>query len=189
MSRNRHHHHNHERDYIMKSIQDLQADMAANTSAEASVLILVNGLAAQLRNLTTQGQPVDPQAINDLATQLETNTAGLGSALLTNTSSSPVSTGASMPAPVNGQNINTTPVVNNPDNPPAPSQPGLAAGQPPVTAVGADAAIGSTVGPSGSVGGSGTTLAPNASVLPGPAEPNDHPTPPSPFLPTESTVA
>jgi hypothetical protein len=70
---------------LMKTFAQLQADVAANTTVDASVVTLVSGLVSQLQALSAAGTPVDPAAIDALATQLETNTASLSAAVTANT--------------------------------------------------------------------------------------------------------
>lgn len=72
--------------FIMKTLTDLQNDVAAETTAEQSAITLLGGLSAQIAALkTTQTDPDTAAAIDALATQVETNTASLASAVTANT--------------------------------------------------------------------------------------------------------
>lgn len=74
---------------IMKTVEDLKNDVAAETAVDASIVTLVNGLAAQLKALSAGGTPVDPAVIDSLATQLESDTAGIAAAVTANTPAVP----------------------------------------------------------------------------------------------------
>jgi len=83
----------------MKSLADLQADVAADTVVEQSAVTLINGLAAQLKALSAAGTPVDPAVIDSLATTLEANAASLGAAVAANTVANPAPAPAPAPTP------------------------------------------------------------------------------------------
>lgn len=82
---------------LMKTLADLQADVAANTGVTASAVTLISGIAAQLKNLSAAGTPVDPAEIDALATQLEQNSANLSAAVVANTPAAPAT--AAQPTP------------------------------------------------------------------------------------------
>lgn len=71
---------------MAKTIQDLTNDVANEQTVEASAITLLNGLTASIAALKTQGtDPATAAAIDALASQVETNTAGLSAAVTTNT--------------------------------------------------------------------------------------------------------
>jgi DNA-binding transcriptional LysR family regulator len=71
---------------MMKTLADLQADVAAETTQEKSLETLVSGMAAQIAALkTTQTDPATAAAIDSLATQIEQNTSDLSNAVTANT--------------------------------------------------------------------------------------------------------
>lgn len=71
---------------IMKTLADLQNDVAADTTAEQSAITLLGGLSAQIAALkTTQTDPNTAAAIDALATEVETNTSTLAAAVTANT--------------------------------------------------------------------------------------------------------
>lgn len=64
----------------MATLDQLTADVAADTSAVNSAIILINGLAAQIKAAGT-----DPVALKALTDQLEANTSSLATAVTANT--------------------------------------------------------------------------------------------------------
>jgi hypothetical protein len=68
----------------MSALDDLTAQVAANTSAEQSAITLIQGLSAQLSAAST-----DPAKIQALASQLNTSAAALSAAILANTPAAP----------------------------------------------------------------------------------------------------
>lgn len=66
---------------LMKTLADLQADVAALADVDASAIALIQGLADQIRNLP----PNDAAAIDALATQVEEQKAALAAAITANT--------------------------------------------------------------------------------------------------------
>ncbi len=70
----------------MQTLADLQADVAASTTAEQSAITLLTGLSAQIAALkTTQTDPATAAAIDALATQVTAGTSGLSAAVVANT--------------------------------------------------------------------------------------------------------
>lgn len=67
---------------IMATIADLQAAVARNTDAEASVVTLLRGISQQLKDAKASG---DPAALDAVIKQLDDNTTNLGSAVVENT--------------------------------------------------------------------------------------------------------
>ncbi len=70
---------------LMKTLADLQADVAAETTVESSLLAAFKGLqdqVAALKQPTTD--PATATAIDALATQIESNTAGMTAAVQAN---------------------------------------------------------------------------------------------------------
>lgn len=65
---------------IMATLDQLTADVAADTSAVNSAITLINGLAAQIKAAGT-----DPVALKALTDQLEANTSSLATAVTANT--------------------------------------------------------------------------------------------------------
>jgi hypothetical protein len=78
----------------MAILDTLTADVTANTSAVASTVQLVTNIVAQLKALQAQGT-VDPAALSQLTTQLESNNAALAAAVVANTISAPPAGNAS----------------------------------------------------------------------------------------------
>lgn len=74
---------------IMALIDDLAADVAAQTTVEKSAVTLLNNLSAQLAAAGTD--PVKLQAIKD---QLDSNTADLAAAITSNTPADPSQSGS-----------------------------------------------------------------------------------------------
>lgn len=71
---------------IMKSLSDLQADVAAEDTVIASNNVLLTGLSAQIAALkTTQTDPATAAAIDALASDVEASTASLSAAVTANT--------------------------------------------------------------------------------------------------------
>lgn len=68
----------------MSAIDDLTANVAADTTVDQSAITLLNGLKAALD--AAIGDPVALQALSD---QLGSNVAGLSAAVLANTPSEP----------------------------------------------------------------------------------------------------
>ena len=77
---------------LVKTIDDLQADVTAQTTVVQSTITLLNGIAAQLK--AAAGEPAKILAI---ATGLEANTAALAAAVTANTAPAPAP--APSPAP------------------------------------------------------------------------------------------
>lgn len=71
---------------IMKTLTDLQADVAAETTVASSAVTLLSGLSAQIAALkSTQTDPATAVAIDALASQVESSTADLSAAVTANT--------------------------------------------------------------------------------------------------------
>ena len=77
----------------MALLDPLTAEVANDTTVEASVLTLINGLAAQIAANT-----VNPVALQALVTQLQTNDAAIAAAVVANTPATPVAPPAPAPA-------------------------------------------------------------------------------------------
>lgn len=71
---------------IMATIQELQAAVTRNTDAENSVIVLLEGISQQLKEAKASG---DPAAIEAVISQLDSNTARLGAAVVANTPAAP----------------------------------------------------------------------------------------------------
>ena len=67
---------------VMADLSSLQAQVQANTEVEASAVVLIQGIAAQLAAAKT-----DPAAIQALSDQLKASADGLAAAVTANTSS------------------------------------------------------------------------------------------------------
>jgi hypothetical protein len=70
----------------MATLADVQASVAAQTTVEASVVTLINGLAQQLKVALAANDPVAVQALVD---QISANTKGLSDAVTANTPATP----------------------------------------------------------------------------------------------------
>lgn len=68
----------------MATIAELQAAVARNTDAEASVVTLLKGISQQLKDAKASS---DPAAIDAVIAQIDANTAKLGAAVVENTDS------------------------------------------------------------------------------------------------------
>lgn len=77
---------------IMPSMQDLKDSVTRNTSAEQSIVTLLNGISQQLKDAQASS---DPQAIQDVITQIDANSKALSDAVTANTSAAPPVTPAS----------------------------------------------------------------------------------------------
>lgn len=80
---------------IMSALTDLQAEVAATVSVEASAVTLIEGIAAQLQNLLANSPTPDPE-LQALTDQLTASAAALGAAITANT---PVATPTPAPTP------------------------------------------------------------------------------------------
>jgi hypothetical protein len=69
---------------IMSALDDLTAQVTANTSLEQSAITLIQGLAAQLAAAGT-----DPAKLAALTTQLNSSSAALAAAITANTPAAP----------------------------------------------------------------------------------------------------
>jgi hypothetical protein len=65
---------------IMAQLDALTTQVKANTDAEASAVILLNGLAAKIAQIAT-----DPVAVKALSDELKTSADALGAAIVANT--------------------------------------------------------------------------------------------------------
>lgn len=86
---------------IMKTLADLQADVAAETAVEQGAITLLGGLSAQIAALkSTQTDPATAAAIDALATSVEANSSSLAAAVTANTPAAapPADQGAGDPA-------------------------------------------------------------------------------------------
>lgn len=93
-------------DEIMTALTDLQAEVAATATVEASAVALIQGIATQLAALLAQ-TPNPDSAIVDLTNQLAASAAALGAAITANTPA------ATPPA-------DTPPATTPPDTTPTP---------------------------------------------------------------------
>lgn len=66
----------------LAALDDLKAQVTANTEIEASAIVLIQGIAAQLKAAIAAG---DPAALTALADQLHTSAAALADAVTANT--------------------------------------------------------------------------------------------------------
>lgn len=78
----------------MAAIDDLAAQVKANTDAEASAVQVIEGLAAQI--LQTAG---DPAKVTALTAQLKASADALGAAIVANTPAAPAAPAAPVPTP------------------------------------------------------------------------------------------
>jgi len=69
---------------LKMSIDELKAKVDAETTVNKSAIALLNGLAAQLREIAT-----DPAKVQALADQLDANTKELSEAVTANTPATP----------------------------------------------------------------------------------------------------
>lgn len=69
---------------IMKTLDDLKADVAAQKTVTDGLSAAIKGIADQIRNLPSN-DPATQQAISDLADEVEANTAAIGQAVIDNT--------------------------------------------------------------------------------------------------------
>lgn len=73
----------------MASIDDLKAAVARETAVEQSVITLLAGISQQLKDLkASQGDKIDPAALDEIIAGLDANTAKLGEAVTANTPAS-----------------------------------------------------------------------------------------------------
>lgn len=71
---------------MTKTLTDLQADVAAETTVNQSAVTLLQGLSAQIAALKNAGtDPTTAAAIDALAAQVEGNTSSLSDAVTANT--------------------------------------------------------------------------------------------------------
>lgn len=70
----------------MAALDDLQAQVQANTNLEQSAVTLIQGLAKQITDAVNSN---DSSALQALAQQLNTSAAALGSAISANTPADP----------------------------------------------------------------------------------------------------
>lgn len=73
-----------EQETMSKELDDLTAQVKANTDLEASAVSLIEGIAAQLAAAAT-----DPVKVSALAGQLQASAAALSAAIFANTTPSP----------------------------------------------------------------------------------------------------
>lgn len=79
---------------IMKTLSDLEADVAAETDAVNSASTLLGGLSAQIADLkNNQTDPATAARIDALATSVETARDTLAAAIVANTPAAPPATG------------------------------------------------------------------------------------------------
>jgi uncharacterized phage infection (PIP) family protein YhgE len=71
---------------IMAALDDLQTQVAQNTSLEQSAVTLIQGIAKQLQDAVENN---DSSALQALASQLNTSAAALGAAITANTTPAP----------------------------------------------------------------------------------------------------
>lgn len=70
----------------MASIADLKAAVARETAVEQSVITLLAGISQQLKDLkASQGDKIDPAALDEIISGIDANTATLGKAVTDNT--------------------------------------------------------------------------------------------------------
>lgn len=74
-------------DHMSKELDALTLQVQANADAEASAILLIQGLAAQIAAAAN-----DPAAITALATTLKTSADALGAAIVANTPATPPAT-------------------------------------------------------------------------------------------------
>lgn len=98
-------------DEIMTALTDLQAEVAATATVEASAVALIQGIATQLAALLAQ-TPNPDSAIVDLTNQLAASAAALGAAITANT---PAATPPAATPPAD-----TPPATTPPDTTPTP---------------------------------------------------------------------
>ena len=67
----------------MATLADLQAAVAADAAVDTSAITLIQGLAAQIQTLITQG--ADPAALQALVDSINSSTAALADAVTANT--------------------------------------------------------------------------------------------------------
>ena len=70
----------------MANMQDLKASVERNTSAEQSVVTLLNGISQQLKDAQAQNDPAAVQAVID---QIDANSKAMSDAVTANTPASP----------------------------------------------------------------------------------------------------
>jgi hypothetical protein len=75
-------------DEIMTALTDLQDEVTATNTVEASAVALIQGIAAQLAALLAQS-PTPDSALVDLTNQLTASAAALGAAITANTPAAP----------------------------------------------------------------------------------------------------
>lgn len=74
---------------IMSALDDLTAQVAANTTAETSAVMLIQGLADQLKAAIAAGPGANDPALVDLTTKLHASADALGAAIVANTPAAP----------------------------------------------------------------------------------------------------
>jgi hypothetical protein len=94
---------NKNQEMLMSTIAELEADVVAQTTVEASVVALLQSLTATLKDAISTG---DQTAINNAVAGIEANTQALADAVVANTPSAP-----------------STPIVTTPLPPPTPTPP------------------------------------------------------------------
>lgn len=84
----------------MAALDDLQAQVQANTNLEQSAVTLIQGLAKQITDAVSNN---DSSALQALASQLNSSAAALGSAITANTQQAPVDPNAPQVNPLSGR--------------------------------------------------------------------------------------
>lgn len=87
---------------IMSALDDLTKQVAANTSAETAAVMLIQGLADELKKAISNGPGANDAALVDLASKLHASADALGAAVVANT---PVA----VPAPVTPAPVDAAP--------------------------------------------------------------------------------
>ncbi len=82
-----------ERD-VMSALDDLQNQVRQNTDLEQSAITLIQGIAQKLQEAVNNN---DSAALNQLAQQLQSSAAALGSAISANTAADPSGGGGAQP--------------------------------------------------------------------------------------------
>jgi hypothetical protein len=98
----------------MSALSDLQAQVQANTSAEASAALLIKGLAAQISTAVAAN---DGPALQALSASLNTSATALGAAITANTPAAPVTPATQAPT------TPTTPATQAPTTTAVPATP------------------------------------------------------------------
>jgi hypothetical protein len=84
----------------MAALDDLQAQVQANTNLEQSAVTLIQGLAKQITDAVSNN---DSSALQALASQLNSSAAALGAAITANTPQAPVDPNAPQVNPLSGR--------------------------------------------------------------------------------------